>query len=469
MDFIKFILVTGVYCLLGMQMGRSQTITSFTKELFETHPFYKVDGFDTQRTDPSALQEALAELTSRNPELFEIKLLGYSVLDRPIKMVSVGQGSIDVLMWSQMHGNESTATRSILDLLNFIERNYQTNNDVQAILKNLRIHFIPMLNPDGAFEWTRENALGIDLNRDALRLIAPESKILKHVRDSLEADYGFNLHDQSRHYNVYRSDKTASISFLATAFDYEKSRSIGRDEAMQLISYLHQINQQYIPNSTGRYNDDFEPRAFGDNIQKWGTKLILIETGGFRGDPEKQLGRRLNAVLIGSALEAITKRNHVRLPIDYYYQIPENDRKLFDIKISNLIKKVNGKEYLVDLGYNFENFESHSKQLALEDQGDLSTYSAYQLIDAENAEIAAPKYVNSKVSNYKHEVKLLSQGYLYYRKSKKGYKPKYMIEMPELFGFSNDYLERGVFFLTTNSLYKKLILKGQVIDIELIK
>ncbi len=466
---MRYVLILWVYFFAHIPIAYAQSLTSFTKELYDTHSRYKVDGFDTQRVGQNELQLALQQLTVTDPGLFEVNLLGYSVLDRPIQMISMGQGTVDVLMWSQMHGNESTATRSILDLLSFFERNHNTNKNVEDLLKNLRIHFIPMLNPDGAFLWTRENALGIDLNRDALRLIAPESQILKRIRDSLEADYGFNLHDQSRHYNVYRSDKTASISFLATAFDYEKSRSAGRDEAMQLISYLYEVNQQLIPDHTGRYNDDFEPRAFGDNIQKWGTKLILIETGGFKEDHEKQKGRMINAVLIGSALEAIAKRSHLRLPVEYYYQIPENDRKLFDLKISNLIKIVNGKAYRVDLGYNYEDVALLSKQvnMVLEDQGDLSTYSAYRVLEGGNATLTAPKYYSGKLSNYSQELDLINQGYLYYRKSRNGYQPKFMIDTRET-DIPEDYIEGGQFFLQKDSKYTFIILRGKVIDIELV-
>ena len=466
---MRYVLILWVYFFAHIPIAYAQSLTSFTKELYDTHSRYKVDGFDTQRVGPNELQLALQQLTVTDPGLFEVNLLGYSVLDRPIQMISMGQGTVDVLMWSQMHGNESTATRSILDLLSFFERNHNTNKNVEDLLKNLSIHFIPMLNPDGAFLWTRENALGIDLNRDALRLIATESQILKRIRDSLEADYGFNLHDQSRHYNVYRSDKTASISFLATAFDYEKSRSVGRDEAMQLISYLYEVNQQLIPDHTGRYNDDFEPRAFGDNIQKWGTKLILIETGGFKEDHEKQKGRMINAVLIGSALEAIAKRSHLRLPVEYYYQIPENDRKLFDLKISNLIKIVNGKAYRVDLGYNFEDVALLSKQvnMVLEDQGDLSTYSAYRVLEGGNATLTAPKYYSGKLSNYSQELDLINQGYLYYRKSRNGYQPKFMIDTRET-DIPEDYIEGGQFFLQKDSKYTFIILRGKVIDIELV-
>ncbi len=421
--------------------------------------------------DPDFLQKQIDLITDKAPGLFEIRLLGHSVEDRPIRMVSIGSGDIDVLMWSQMHGNESTATRSIVDLLSFIAENSKQEM-VNSLLQDLRIHFIPMLNPDGASRWTRENAIGIDLNRDALRLIAPESKILKRVRDSLNADYGFNLHDQSKYYNVERLNNEASISFLATAFDFEKSRSAGRDEAMQLISYLYQINQKYIPNHTGRYNDDFEPRAFGDNIQKWGTKLILIETGGFKNDPEKQLGRKLNFVLIGSALEAIQKGLHKAIAVEQYSQIPSNDRNLFDLKIEKVQKKVNGSYYTVDLGYYIEKSDNLSNkdkvvyQVTLEDQGDLSTYAGYKSLNAEGLKILFPKVYNGRIKNSAHEKSLLVDGFLYFTKApSKRYAPSIMFQYND--GVEQEWsLENTYFLINEFNQPKYLFLKGQIIDLK---
>jgi len=384
--------------------------------------------------------------------------------------VSVGNGNVDVLMWSQMHGNESTATRSIVDLLSFISENYKQKS-VNSLLQDLRIHFIPMLNPDGASRWTRENAIGIDLNRDALRLIAPESQLLKQVRDSLSADYGFNLHDQSKYYNVERLNNEASISFLATAFDYEKSRSAGRDEAMQLISYLYQINQHYIPNHTGRYNDDFEPRAFGDNIQKWGTKLILIETGGFKNDPEKQLGRKLNFVLIGSALEAIQKGLHKAISAEQYSQIPRNDRNLFDLKIEKVQKMVNGCYYTVDLGYFLEESNNDSYkgkviyQVTLEDQGDLSTYTGYKNFNAEGLKILFPKVFNGRVKNSTHEKSLVQDGFLYFTKAPlRKYFPTTMFQYNDR-AERESSLENTYFLVNKLNQPKYLFYKGQIIDL----
>ncbi len=466
MDFIKSVTLSLVFTAYSF----GQQLSSFTEELFNEYSKYEVEGFSNMKVEPDFLQKQIDLITDKVPGLFEIRLLGHSVEDRPIRMVSIGSGDIDVLLWSQMHGNESTATRSIVDLLSFLAENREQKS-VNSLLQDLRIHFIPMLNPDGASRWTRENAIGIDLNRDALRLIAPESQILKGVRDSLNADYGFNLHDQSKYYNVERLSNEASISFLATAFDYEKSRSAGRDEAMQLISYLYQINQKYIPNHTGRYNDDFEPRAFGDNIQKWGTKLILIETGGFKNDPEKQLGRKLNFVLIGSALEAIQKGLHKAIAVEQYSQIPSNDRNLFDLKIEKVQKKVNGSYYTVDFGYYIEkSYDDSNKdqvvyQVTLEDQGDLSTYAGYKSFNAEGLKMLFPKVYNGRIKNSTHEKLLLGDGFLYFTKApSKRYTPSIMFQYND--GVEQEWsLENTYFLINEFNQPKYLFLKGQILDL----
>ena len=466
MDFIKSITLSLVFTAYSF----GQHLSSFTEELFNEYSKYEVEGFSSMKVEPDFLQKQIDLITDKAPGLFQIQLLGHSVEDRPIRMVSIGNGDIDVLMWSQMHGNESTATRSIVDLLSFIAENSKQKT-VNSLLQDLRIHFIPMLNPDGASRWTRENAIGIDLNRDALRLIAPESQILKRVRDSLNADYGFNLHDQSKYYNVERLSNEASISFLATAFDYEKSRSAGRDEAMQLISYLYQINQKYIPNHTGRYNDDFEPRAFGDNIQKWGTKLILIETGGFKNDPEKQLGRKLNFVLIGSALEAIQKGIHKAIPVEQYSQIPRNDRNLFDLKIEKVQKWVHDTYYTVDLGYYLEKSNQADEnqtdyQVVLEDQGDLSTYTGYENFNAEGLKILFPKVYEGRVKSSDHEKSLLQEGFLYFKKApSRKYLPTTMFQLND--GVEQEWsLENTYFLINELNQPKYLFLKGQILDLK---
>ncbi|MEM6699812.1 MAG: M14 metallopeptidase family protein [Bacteroidota bacterium] len=315
---------------------------------------------------------------------------GKSVEERDIYLMRIGSGKTKVLLWSQMHGNEPTATMAIFDLLNFFEQNDQFNDLRLFILENLTLYFIPMLNPDGAERFSRQNALGVDLNRDALRLQNPEARILKRAQQELKPDWGFNLHDQSRYYAVGKTNKPASISFLAPAFNYEKAVDGKRADAMKLIVAMNQILQQYIPGQVAKYSDAFEPRAFGDNIQKWGTRTILIETGAQYNDPEKQYLRKMNFLALLGAFEAVAKNNYEQNALRDYEDIPFNRRSLYDLILRRATLEHRGRKYTLDLACNREEkmgAEGVYYEANLVYIGDMSTSFGYEEFDAENYQV----------------------------------------------------------------------------------
>jgi murein tripeptide amidase MpaA len=102
----------------------------------------------------------------------QLKVEGNSVLQNPIYSYTIGTGKTKILLWSQMHGNESTTTKALLDLLLFLNSG---TKEAQVFLSHFTLLCFPILNPDGALAYTRENANGIDLNRDAQNLSQPES------------------------------------------------------------------------------------------------------------------------------------------------------------------------------------------------------------------------------------------------------------------------------------------------------
>lgn len=388
----KGILLLSLGC---MSMLQAQ---SFEEQLHSNYGEFKENSLTHRRFKHKDLQPLLARAKAH--PMFEVKQVGTSIQGRSISMISFGEGDTDVLLWSQMHGDESTATMALFDLLNFFTSD-SFKEEKQAVLKNLRVHFIPMLNPDGAEVFERRNALGVDMNRDAISLQSPESKVLKAVRDSLEADFGFNLHDQSTYYNADRTSKPATISFLAPAYNYEKEVNEVRARAMQLIVHMNALLQEFSPGQVGRYNDDFEPRAFGDNIQRWGTSTVLIESGGYPGDPEKQEIRKLNFVILASALKCIAEKQYEDIEREAYFSIPNNDRKLFDLKITNLKYPLLGSTYNLDLGlHRYEQDGNGNPEFyytsSISDQGDLSTYFGYQELDASAFEVV-PAMVSKEV------------------------------------------------------------------------
>ena len=392
----------------------------FYEELFQNYDTYKEHSLTHRRFKHADIQPLIDNLRT-NP-IYEIQKVGESVEGRSIQMISVGSGTKNILLWSQMHGDEPTATQAIFDLFNFLNAD-DFKQQKKLILKKLKLHFIPMLNPDGAELFKRRNALGIDLNRDALRLQTPEGQVLKRMRDSLHAAVGFNLHDQSRYYNAERTEKPATISYLATAYNYEKDINKTRATSMKVIAFMNDIIQEYAPGQVGRYNDDFEPRAFGDNIQKWGTSLILIESGGYQNDIEKQTIRKLNFVSILAALETLADKSYKKISSKEYDMIPMNDRKLFDLKLEQLSFEKNGKTFQIDLGINryevdHSNYRDFYNRSQIIDIGDLSTYYGYETFKGNGYTIVPGKLYNLESNSLpirQRTLELLKEGYLYYQ------------------------------------------------------
>ncbi len=448
-----------------------QAQDALTSQLYETYEEYKEPSIGKRRIKHADIQPLIQKFKN-NPK-FEVQKVGESIQGRDLHLISIGSGERNIFLWSQMHGDEPTATQAIFDILNFLDAP-EFKEEKEAILSKLKLHFLPMLNPDGAEVFTRRNALGIDINRDALRLQSPEGQTLKRLRDSLDADFGFNLHDQSKYYNAERTEKPATISYLATAFNYEKDINEVRANAMKVIVFMNKIIQNYAPGQVGRYSDDFEPRAFGDNIAKWGTSLILIESGGYPSDPEKQEIRKLNYVSILSALYTIANESFKSIPIEDYEKIPRNNRMLFDLKIENVTYNLLGDDYILDLGiFNQEvDLGGHNQfyyKSSVADQGDLSTYYAYKTFDAEGYTIVPPKV--AKMVTIENPMELLKNGVAYIKG--KMQEENEFIQLPlilvnEDFELKDFIIQPGInptFFLEKEGNLTHAVINGFLIDL----
>ena len=353
----------------------------------------------------------------------EVRLLGKSVEGRSIQSVRIGKGPVKVLLWSQMHGDEPTATMAIMDLFNFFRQKGDGFDPMRAFLTNtLSIYFIPMLNPDGAEKYQRRNAVGMDLNRDAIRLQSPEARILKNMRDELDADWGFNLHDQSRYYTAGGTGKQATFSFLAPAFNEAKDINDVRERSMQLTVVMNEVVHKYLPGQTAKYDDTFEPRAFGDNIQKWGTSTILIECGGLAGDPEKQEMRKIHFAMLLAAFHSIASQSYQIHSTEEYFEIPDNTRKLMDLLIKSVEIEVEGQPFIVDLAFRSNEIENNKTKNGfytkgyLNDLGDLSVYAGTQEFNAQGMKLVPGKLYPEVLEDInalerKGMMKLLEQGY----------------------------------------------------------
>lgn len=260
---------------------------------------------------------------------WKMPLEGKSVEGTPIELYRIGSGKKRILIWSQMHGNESTTTLAMLDILLYIS---QKQPD---FLQLCTIFFIPMLNPDGAKKYTRLNAISVDLNRDAQQLTQPESQFLRSVFEQFNPDFCFNLHGQRTIFGAGKTGKPAIISFLAPSVNPQKEITSVRKKAMEIISIINNELQKIIPNCIGRYNDDFNINCTGDMFMSLNVPTLLFEAGHFAQDYSREQVRKYVALAILKGIEAIAYDENQKINYEEYFKIPQNETCFRDIFIEN--------------------------------------------------------------------------------------------------------------------------------------
>jgi hypothetical protein len=334
----------------------------------------------SRKFSPEFFHSLIDKFILPKKELFEISEVGKSFEGRQIRLIKVGTGKIKILLWSQMHGDESTATMAIVDIFNYFNT-LSDKDEIKDLLSKVTLLFLPMLNPDGAARNQRRTAQYIDLNRDAIALATPEARILKKTQNEYQPEFGFNLHDQELS-TVKGTKEISAIAFLAPAMDNEKSDNDVRVRAKKIAAFLVEKMIQYVPNKITRYDDGYEPRAFGDSIQTWGTSTVLIESGHMIGDPEKFFIRKLNAVGLLSAFYAIASGTYTDANISTYENLPGNSERAYDLIIRNVtIKYKNGHTTPADLGISYQVDTHITDTPVLYEVGDLSPLVGLREID----------------------------------------------------------------------------------------
>lgn len=337
------------------------------------------DDFKAQQLKTRFLKHNdVVSLLEKLPSTFEVEKLGNSFEGKPINAVKWGEGKIKILLWSQMHGDEATGTMALFDLFNFLQRD-------TALAQQCQIYIIPLLNPDGAERFTRRNAQQIDINRDFLQCLTPEAQILKAYRNKINPDFCFTLHDQITLWSITSSLKPATLSFLSPAIDHQLSINPIREKAMLVIADMFETLDPIIPGSIGLFDDEYEPRAFGDNFQKLGTSTILIEAGGLKKDPEKQETRKFYFAAMLKGIMSIATKSYLKKNTSHYFAIPKNNKQIFHILIHGLV--MDGIK--ASIGINYDEYPTNDgmrteKIYSIQDIGDLSFCDAYQTFSSSN-------------------------------------------------------------------------------------
>lgn len=316
--------------------------------------------------------------------VFEVSVIGTSVIEKPIYAVKAGNGKTRMFIWSQMHGNESTTTKAIFDLLNFLKSD-------DAFAKILKEHFtfyiLPMVNPDGAELYTRENANAVDLNRDSVNLSQPESKVLRQAFEDFKPDFAYNMHDQRTIFGVGEGvPKPATVSFLAPAYNEEREINESRQKAINVIAAMNETLQKLIPGQVGRFDDGFNINCVGDMFQSLRVPTILFEAGHYQNDYIRENTRKFIFIALLSGFYAVSENVIVVNKSTEYFAIPQNKIVFYDLIYKNVKINYENKQKIT-------NFASHYKEVLFDNSiildalikevGDLTGFYGYEEFDCE--------------------------------------------------------------------------------------
>jgi len=129
-------------------------------------------------------------------ERVSVSEIGRSVEGRPIQLVTVGaprtQAEIaagsSVLFVCSQHGNEPAGREACLQGA----RDHANSTDASTVL------IVPTANPDGFVATDRENANGVDINRDHSKLATPETRAVAAVIRDYKPDLLGDMHEYSQ-------------------------------------------------------------------------------------------------------------------------------------------------------------------------------------------------------------------------------------------------------------------------------
>lgn len=137
--------------------------------------------------EPVAFEASVRAFSDRY-EVVEEGRVEYRGVRRPILSVASRSPKARrrLLVLSGVHGNEQAGILCVPDIL---ERFAAAGRD------DVALHVLTPVNPIGAAELSRFNADGYDINRDFVRFLTEEARIVRRAFESFRPDFVVSLHE----------------------------------------------------------------------------------------------------------------------------------------------------------------------------------------------------------------------------------------------------------------------------------
>jgi hypothetical protein len=188
---------------------------------------------------------------------------------------------------------------------------------------------------------------------------------------------------------------------LAVAGDAEGTVTLGRLLAKRACSAIVETLAPFTPGGTARFDEEWNPRAFGDNITAWGTPVVLIESGGLPPGHSLEDLTRLNFVALVTVLRGLARNDLQDHDPRIYDDLPRNRRNAWaDYIVRGGFIRQPGLDqpYRADLAFNVEIDDRDAagcgtgipRRSYIVEVGDARVLAAGRVVDAAQSLVVAP-------------------------------------------------------------------------------
>ncbi|KAG6518238.1 hypothetical protein ZIOFF_021642 [Zingiber officinale] len=156
-----------------------------TRQLFEEKEPVITDEMAGGYMSNSELEEAMKEFSKRCANISRMYSIGKSVKGFPLWVMEISDKAGEeepepaFKFIGNVHGDEPVGRELLMLLANWLCDNYMKDPLATLIIKNIHLHILPTMNPDGFALRRRGNANNVDLNRNFPDKFFPMNDIMQ--------------------------------------------------------------------------------------------------------------------------------------------------------------------------------------------------------------------------------------------------------------------------------------------------